>query len=109
VLDQPFDGIEDRVVFDRRRHDARAAGVGVAACPEDALDRQVVTLGATRGEDDLRRPGAQESRQCLASLLHPTPRGAARRVQGGRVADRRQGTHHRLDRSGVHRGRGSVI
>src|SRR3954452_8785327 len=46
-------GMADRVMLDRRRHDAVAMSL---ACPRRALQRQVVRLGPARREHDL--PGA---------------------------------------------------
>ena len=109
VLDEPLHRVEHRVVLDGRGDDPAARGVGVAACPVDALDGEVVALGAARGEDDLRRPRAQQLGQRLARLLHASAGRPTRRVQRRRVPDRRQHGRHRLDGSGVHRGGGGVI
>ncbi len=47
------DGLQDRLVLDRARHDmARAAG---ERAERDALDREVVRLRAAGGEDDVAR------------------------------------------------------
>jgi hypothetical protein len=66
VFGQPFHGVQDGVVLDGGGDDACAPRVGVTPRPVDALDGQVVAFGAARGEDDLRRPGAQLGRQRLA-------------------------------------------
>lgn len=46
VLGHPERGVEHRVVLDRRDDDPPTARVGRAAAPEQALDREVVRLGA---------------------------------------------------------------
>ena len=71
----------------RRRASRRAARVGVAPRPVEALDGQVVALGAAGGEDDLGRPRAQRRGDPLARLLDEPARPAARGVQRRGVAD----------------------
>ena len=48
-----FDRVQHRVVFHLGGDDAATARLGVAAGPVDALDGQVVALGAAGGEDHL--------------------------------------------------------
>ena len=109
VLGQPDDRVEHGVVLDGGGDDAPAVRIGVAASPVDALDGEVVALGAAGGEDDLRRPGAQVRGDALPRLLHPAPGVAPRGVQRGGVADGGQRTRHRLDGSRMHRGGGGVV
>ncbi len=85
-LAQPLDGVEHGVVLDRRGEHARAARVLVAAGAEDALDREVVGLGAAGGEDHVARAYAERGRDLLARLLHHAPGPTARGVQRGGVA-----------------------
>ena len=68
-LCQPGQGVEDSVVLDRRRQDADPTRVSIAAGPEDSLERQVVRLGATGGENDVCGPTTQRSGDRLARLL----------------------------------------
>jgi hypothetical protein len=77
VLHQPLDGVEHGVVLDRAGQDAPAARVGVVPRPPDALDGEVVALGAAGGEHDLRRPRAERGGQRLARLLDDAARAAA--------------------------------
>ena len=62
-----------------RREDAGAARIGVATGPVDALDREVVGLGAARGEDDLARPAVERLGDPLARLLHDAGARCGRR------------------------------
>ena len=57
----------------------RRRRVGGPAGPEDALDREVVALGAAAGEDHLGRPGAERGGDPLAGLLDQAPGPPARR------------------------------
>ena len=75
VLGQPLDAVQDGVVLGGAHHDPAAAGVGLPARPEQALDREVVALGAAAGEEHLRRAGRPAPRR--------TARGTAR-PRGGR-------------------------
>ena len=80
-----------------------------AAGPEDALEREVVGLGAAGGEHDVARPRADGAGDGLARLLDHAPRAATGGVQRARVADPGQVPGHRLDRDRQHRrGRGVV-
>ncbi len=82
------DGVHHGVVLDGAGQDAATSRVLAAALPEQALDREVVRLGAAAGEEDLAGAGAQRGGQRLAGLLDQPPRGATRGVQRGRVAGR---------------------
>ena len=103
VLGQPLDAVEDGVVLGRADDDPAAAGVGLPAGPEQALDREVVALGAAAGEQDLRRPRTQRLGQPLARLLGDPAGGAAARVQRGGVAHAAQLLGHRSQHLGEHR------
>jgi hypothetical protein len=58
VLSQPPDAVEDSVVLGRGGKHPPAALVIATPRPVQALDREVVCLGAAAGEDDFARPGA---------------------------------------------------
>ncbi len=109
ALPQPVQRVEDRVVLDRGRQDAGPGGVGRPPGPVDALERQVVGLGATGGEHHLTRAAVQGLRDLLARLLHHPARPAPRGVQRAGVADVEQVLRHRLDGRGEHRRGGSVV
>ncbi len=109
MVDQPLHGVENGVVLDGSGDDPAPRRLSIAASPVDALDGEVVALGATGGEDHLRRTATQQLGQRLARLLHPPTRQPAGTMQRGRVADGGQRSGHRLDGSGVHRGGGGVI
>ena len=74
VLDQPLHRVQHRVVLDGRGDDAATPRVGVAARPVDALDREVVALGAARGED---RPPTVARRAAWPASRAPPPSGDA--------------------------------
>ena len=86
VAGQPLQGVEHRVVLDAAGDDAAAPWIGLPAAPVEALDREVVGLGAAGGEDDLGGLGAECGGDLLARLLDEQPGGPARRVQRRRVA-----------------------
>ena len=77
--------------------------------PVDALDREVVGLGAAGGEHHLARAAVERLRDRLAGLLDDPPGVSAGRVQRARVADLEQVRRHRLDRRGHHRRGGGVV
>ena len=103
VLGQPEHGVHHRVVLDRAGQDAAPVRVLAAALPVEALDREVVRLGAATGEQDLAGPRPERRGEGLAGLLDQPPGGPAGRVQRRRVADVAQPRRHRLDRLGDHR------
>ncbi len=86
VLGQPGHRVEQRMVLDRAEDDAAAGRVLGAARPVEALDRQVVGLGAAGREHDLARPRAEPLGDQLARLLDGAPRAPPRRVQRRRIA-----------------------
>ena len=63
VLGEPVQRVEHGVVLDRGGEDPRAARVGGAARPEEALEREVVGLGAAGGEHDLAGTAAERPRR----------------------------------------------
>ena len=69
---------------DTRRR--RRRGSCVASGPEQALDREVVRLGAARGPDDLAGPRPEGRGEPLPGLLDHAAGRAAGRVQGRGVA-----------------------
>src|SRR5439155_1100294 len=77
---QPAHRVEDRVMLHRTGHHPDAGRVGGAPRPEDALDRQVVALGAARREDHLRGTRAEGRGHLLARRLHAGPGAAARGI-----------------------------
>ena len=81
VFGEPLHRVEDGMVLNGGGNNAPPALFGIAAGPVDALDGEVVALGATCGEDHLRRARAEQVGQRLARLLHPAARTAARAVQ----------------------------
>ena len=86
VVAQPLHAVQDGVVLGGREQDAPARGVGGAAGPQQALEGEVVALGAPGGPDDLARARAERRRQGLAALLDGGPGPAAGGVQRGGVA-----------------------
>ncbi len=109
VLDEPFDGVDHGVVFDRAREDPATPGVLGAAAPVDTLDGQVVALGTTGNEDHFGGSGAEGGRDRLPRLLDAPARCAPRSVQGGCVSDGGEDRRHRLDGRRKHRRRRGVI
>ena len=94
----------------RRRSPGSGRGAGPRrGGPVEALDREVVRLGAAAGEDHLAGPRAERLGQRLAGLLDDAARPAAGRVQRRRVADHAEALRHRLDRLGDHRRGGRVV
>ena len=75
---QPLDGVEHGVVLDGAGEHPAPARVLVAAGPEQALDGEVVGLGAAGREHHLARPRADSGGELLARLLDD-PAGAAGR------------------------------
>ncbi len=108
-LAEPVQRVEDGVVLDGGGQDAGAARVGGAARPVDALEREVVGLGAAGGEHHLAGPAAERLRDRLARLLDDPPGAPPGGVQRAGVADVEQVRRHRLDGRRDHRGRGSVV
>ena len=109
ALLEPVQRVEHRVVLDRGGQDAGPARVGGAARPVDALERQVVGLGAAGGEDDLARAAVEGLRDGLAGLLDDASGAPPGGVQRARVADLEQVRRHRLDRCRHHRRGGGVV
>ena len=109
VLGEPVERVEHGVVLHRGREDPGAAGVGVAAGPVDALEGEVVGLGAAGGEHHLAGTAAQRLRDGLARLLDHPPRAPPARVQRAGVADVGEVGGHRLDGGRQHRRGGRVV
>ena len=80
-----------------------------AAGPVQALDGQVVGLGAAGGEDDLGGMGAGRRGQHFPGVLHGAPGAAARSVQRGRVAGAGQFARQRRQRLRGEGGGGGMI
>ena len=107
VLGKVARGVEDRVMLDRRRHEAIALA---ATRLQRAAQREVVRLGAAAGEDDLARRRADRRRDLLARGVDEGVRGLAlgvdaRRIAGHVAVDAR----HRLGHLGVDGRRRGVI
>ena len=83
--------------------------VGVAPRPVEALERQVVGLGAAGGEDDLARTAVQRLGDLLPGLLHDPAGMPPGCVQRRGVAGRRELRGHRLDGRREHRRRGGMV
>ena len=81
----PGGGVEHGVVLDGRADQVP----GLRRPGQDgALDGQVVGLGATGGEHDLARGGADQGRDLLAGRLHGRPGRPSQAVLAGRVGRR---------------------
>ena len=93
------------VVEDR----ATPAVVRAAPRPVEALEREVVGLGAAGGEDHLAGSAVQRLGDRLARLLHDAARVPPGGVQRRRVAGRRELRGHRLDRRREHRRGGGMV
>ncbi len=106
--DQEVDAVQDGVVLDRADQQPDPARVGVTTGVEEALDREVVGLGATGGEQHLGGPRAQRLGDRLAGLLDHPARTTAGGVQRGGVAHDRHLGRHRLDHLRQH-GRGGRV
>ena len=103
----PFERLhrpQHRVMLDLRGDDVpRALGGG------NALDSEIVRLGAARGEDDLILGDLEEARDLLARRLHAIARFAAEAVDARRIAEvLAEVRQHGLEHLGVHRG-GCVV
>ncbi len=81
VLAEPVHGVEDGMVLDGAGEDADTGRIGVPAGPVQALDGEVVGLGAAGGEHDLAGPGAERLGERLPGLLDRAPGSAAGRVE----------------------------
>ena len=97
VVGQPLRGVEHGVMLDGGHHESTTLRVSTPACPVDALDRQVVGLGAAAGEDHFRRPRAECRRNGLAGFLEVTPGTTTRTVQRRRVTRLQVAGGHRLE------------
>ena len=109
VVAQPGRRVEHGVVLGGADQHPRAARVGVARRPEQALDREVVGLGAAAGEDDLAGSRGEGLGQPLAGLLDDPSRPPSGGVQGRRVPRVAHLGRHGLDGLGEHRRRRRVV
>ena len=87
----------------------RRAGLGGPARPVQALDGQVVRLGATRGQHHLARARAEGGGERLAALLDGAAGPPSGGVQRGGVAGDAELFAHHPHRGGVHGRGGGVI
>ncbi len=102
-----FAGSEDRWVLYDARDDVLPL---VSPRQRDALDGQVVALGAATGEDDAPRSAAQRLSDLPACALNGVFRLAAAAVDARRVAvPVLEEWEHRVQHLGVQRGRGVVV
>jgi hypothetical protein len=100
-----LDDVEDRVVLDRWAHGD--AGRCAAIAPDD---RHVVALGAAAREDDLVGMAAHHTGDGVPGLVDGLAGTAGETVRARRVGVQLgQVRHHRLDRLGAHRRRGSMV
>ena len=99
-----FDDVKHCVVFDCRAHgDTASAGDG-------AGDRHVVALGSAAGEHHLVRMAANDAGDGVAGLVDGLASAASEAVRTRRIGVQLgQVRHHRLDRLGAHRRRGSMV
>ena len=80
-------GFQDGVVLDGTDQHAATRGVPLAAGQGDALERQVVRLGAAGGEDDLARAGPENRGSALAGVFQCAGGALAALVVTGRVTE----------------------
>ena len=81
LLAEPEQRVEHGVVLDGAGQDPHPSLVGVAPRPVEALERQVVGLGAAGGEDDLARAGSSApGRSSPGTPPRPGGRAARRRA-----------------------------
>jgi hypothetical protein len=106
---EPLHRVEHRVVLDRGGQDPYACGVGRPARVGDALDSQVVGLGAPGGEHHVAGTSAQAVGDRLAGLLDHPARIPSGRVQARRVAEPAQLLDQDVQDLRQHRGRGGVV
>src|SRR5258706_15478165 len=97
------------MVLDRADDDSAPGFIGRAPGEVDALDREVVRLGAASGEDHLGRPRAYRRGKPFAGLFNHAPRLTPSRMQGRGVADLGHRGRHRGDDLPQHGGGGGVI
>ena len=99
-------GLEHRLVLDRGGHEVLAARVA----ERDALDGEVVRLGAARGEGDLGGTGAEPSSDRRTRVTQGGRRGLAEPMGARRVAElAREVGPHRLEHLAAHRGGGGFV
>ena len=99
-----LDDVEDRMMLDRWAHgDATVAG-------DRPDDRHVVALGTAASEDDFVGMAADHTGDGVPGLVDGLASAAGETVRARRVGVQLgQVRHHRVDRLGAHRRRGSMI
>ena len=103
-----FGGSQDGVVLDGGRDEVRpASGSGCCGRFHDAEEREVVGLGAARGEDDLGRPALEQGGALIAGVLDGGAGALTGLVDGAGVGeDLGPERRHGLDDLGEKRGGG---
>ena len=86
MLFQPLDSVLHGGVFNTGDQDAVARRFGVVAGPEQALDGEVVGLGAAGGENDFGGVGTGGRGNGFAGCFHCGAGTTARSVERGRIA-----------------------
>ena len=106
---QVLRGLQHRLVLDGRRDEVAGAASELRG-DRDALDREVVRLGAARGEDDVAGAEAEHARHARPGVGERLGRGFADGVVARRVAEPvGEERHHRLEHLGPHRTRRGVV
>ena len=108
MLGECAGGFQDGVVLDGADQHAVTRRLPFLAGQGDALDRQVVRLGAAGGEDDLTRAGPEDRGNALAGVLEGAGGALAALVMTGRVTEpagqpRPHGLEHFAARGGGRR------
>ena len=104
MIAEVLDDVEDRVMLDRWAHcDSTPGG-------DRPGDRHVVALGSTTGEHDLVRVATDHAGDGVAGLVDRLAGTSSEAMRAGRVGVQLgQVRHHRVDRLGAHRRRGSMV
>ena len=108
-LFEPFAGFFHGVVLDGGDENSGALRVFFAALPVDALDREVVRLGAAGGENNFGGVGSDGAGDAFAGVFDGGAGVASYGVQGGGVAAVAHLFDHGVDGGGQYVGGGGVV
>ena len=108
-LFEPFAGFFHGVVLDGGDENSGALRVFFAALPVDALDREVVRLGAAGGENNLGGVRSNSAGDAFAGVLDGGAGITSGSVQGGGVAAVAHLFDHGVDGCGQYVGGGGVV
>ena len=108
-LFEPFAGFFHGVVLDGGDENSGALRVFFAALPVDALDREVVRLGAAGGENNFGGVGSDGAGDAFAGVFDVGAGVAAYGVQGGGVATVAHLFNHSVDGGGQYVGGGGMV